>query len=288
LFAVTTSCRGATAEDVIQRESTLAEKTDQGTLYWDVKSNGSTELVIKDAAGNVVTSGVTGQVAYEPLGGVDPEVALEAKGDTGVWLADGPDLDDELTLVSYTLIVKGRPWTGTLHVPSDGTEGLVETAKLNAVAEVKGPHGGTIQVLGKQRFEVVADAGSAQMRVYLVGDAKVRPKHVRFAVDAERPELVELEWDPDGYYVAEVTVERPRAATLVVVDDDDDVRVALIGHRPGVVVMIGAPPVFWVRRDWGPPGRARGHYKGTPWGPPGHGGVRFHGKEGKGGKGKFH
>jgi hypothetical protein len=291
-------CRGATAEDVIERESTLAAKTDVGTLYWDVESSGKADLVIKDSAGQIVKSGVTGQVAYEPLGGVDPEVALEAKGDTGVWHADGPDLDDELTLLRYSLIVKGRPLTGSLHVPKAGTKGLVENAKLNVVAYVKGEHGGAIQVVGEQRFEVVADADSSQTRVYLVGEAKVRPKHVRLAIDADRPELVELTWDAQGYYVAEISVERPRAVTLVVVDVDDDVHVALIGHRPGVVVVANAPPVFWVHRGWGPPGRARGHYKGTPWGPPGHGGVKFrghdghegrgHGDDGHGGKVKVH
>lgn len=282
------ACSKPTAQDIVERDSTVAEGSAQGTLYWDVKSNGQTALVIKDSKGSVVKHGVTGQLSFEPLSGSDPEVSLEAKDDTGVWVADGPRLDDELTLVDYALIVDGRPWTGALHLPRTGTAGLRETARLSAGVDVRGTHGGTIQVIGKARYEVLADSASAQMRVYLVGDAAIRPKHVRLALEADKPELVELEWDPGGYYVADIHAERPRAVTLVVVDSDDHAHVALVGYRPGVVFVVDAAPVFWVRRDWGPPGLARGHYKGTPWGPPGQGGERFHGKEGHGGRMKMH
>lgn len=298
------ACHKSSADDVMTSDATLTQRSTQGTLHWRVRSNGETELVVKDASGKVMTQGVTGQVNFVPESGVDPQVDLKAEADTGVLHADGPDLDGELTLMSYALLVDGKPWTGSLHLPKEGTKGLVASAAAQVSVEASGPHGGSVQVIEKQQYEVVADADTSQTRVYLVGPELKRPKRIKLALDAEHPELVELQWHADGYYVAELHVRRPRAMTLVVLDDDERAHVALVGYRPGAVVVVDAAPVFWVRRGW-EPGLARGHYKGTPMGPPGQGGVivvehaghehdghpvviheeRHH--EGKGGKVKF-
>jgi len=87
----------------------------------------------------------------------------------------------------------------------------------------------------------------------------------------------------DGYYVTTLEVAHtPRKVSLVVVDDDDDAHVMVVGYRPGVILVIDRRPFFWVERGWSHPGLARGHHKGTPWGPPG----QFKGNDDNGHKGK--
>jgi hypothetical protein len=159
------ACRGESADEIVSKPSVLAEGSAQGTLYWDVDPNGDTRVVVKDEKGTVVRQGVTGQLAFTTKSEPKAQtVDLKVDEDTGVARADGPDLEG-LTQMKYTLIVNGKPRTGVLHLPETGTKGLVETATRNvAPSEVAGPHGGTIQIVGEQRYEVVANAESREMR----------------------------------------------------------------------------------------------------------------------------
>src|SRR5258708_831474 len=69
------------------------------------------------------------------------------------------------------------PWARTLHLPPGGTAELVAGAKAAAQVNVDakaGPHGGVIQVVGNERFEVVANESTGEARVYLLDpDLKV-------------------------------------------------------------------------------------------------------------------
>lgn len=300
LIAVATfGCRaGASAEQLIAKESTFAESNAASTLYWNVEADGETRLVVKDGAGSVVKKDVTGQLVFKPEArpsGETQPVVLDEK--TGVARADGPDLDAEITELRYELVVGGTPVSGALHLPKKGTAGL--TANATASGDEKGPHGGAVEVVDGQKYEIVADSESGEARVFLVGAEARRPKKLKLAVQSGEPRVVVLEWHADGYYVAKID-KPPRKATLVVVDDDDDVHVRIVGHRPGVVLVVTERPVFWVQRGWAHPGLARGHHKGTLEGPPGqlekkgHGGpaVVKVGLDNKGkpakGKGKSH
>jgi hypothetical protein len=268
LALATAGCSKAKAEELLASASTFAEKSTVGTLHWNVGSNGLTQLVVKNDGDVVQKGNVTGQLTFVTDDGKKQQtvpLALDEK--SGVLRAEGPELDEQVTEVRYALLLDGKPWTGALHVPKEGTQGLVQAAQSEP-APAKGTHGGEVQVIDGQRYELVADADSGEMRVYLVDGGK-KPKALRLALDADPPQQVKFALHPDGYYAASVDVAKlPRKTTLIVVDDHDAAHVVVVGYRPGVVVVVDRPSVFWVARGWHP-GRGRGHYKGTPFGPPG-------------------
>jgi hypothetical protein len=278
------ACKEASAQELVRDEATLAEKHPEGTLHWKVAEDGKAQLVLQNPAGELVRTGVTGQLQFQGSAGTSPaSVNLVMNEKTGILEADGPDLDAELTELKYTLLVDGKPRTGFLHLPARGTAGLAEVAP-GATGEpatgepAKGEHDGVVQVVGGKKYEMVADSASGLTRVYLVGDHGPRPKKLQLAVDADPPARVNLVWQDEGYYLSEVELRQtPRKVSLVVVDHDSRVHVALIGFRPGVVLAVDARPVFWVRRGW-----ARGHHKGTLHGPPGHAKVHVKDEQGPG------
>ena len=273
----------ASAEDIVKDDATLAEAFTAGTLHWNIGGDGDTELVVTDEAGKVLHGKIMGELSFETADGVET-VKLDEDAEAGVARLNGPDLEGEVTQVKYALVVDGKPIAGALHVPEAGTKGLVK-ASAKAEVDAKGPHGGVVQEVDGARYEVVGDSGTGQARIYLLGDVKVRPKKVKLALDGKSPHVVEADWDEAGYYVAELKVKHPRKVTLVVVDDDDDAHVVLVGHRPGVVIALVPHRHFWVHRGWKRRGLARGHYKGTAAGPPGHYKGHVKGRKGKGKKG---
>ncbi len=267
---VAAGCSRAKAEELLSSASTFAEKSAVGTLHWNVTPGGLAELVVKNDRGVIQKGNVTGQLTFVTDDGKKTQtVPLSLDEKAGVLRAEGPKLDDRVTEVRYALLLDGKPWTGALHVPKEGTEGLTEAARHNSdPSATKGGHGGDVHVIDGQRYELVGDADSGEMRVYLVDGGK-KPKKLELALDADPPRRVELVLHADGYYVASVDVAKlPRKTTLIVVDDHDDTHVVVVGYRPGVVVVVDRPGVFWVARGWHP-GKGRGHYKGTPFGPPG-------------------
>ena len=275
-------CSKAKAEDLIAEAATFAERSSVGTLHWNIASDGEAALVMENPAGAIQRSSVTGQLTFVSEDGKKTKtVPLTLDEKAGVLRGDGPNLDPAVTEIRYALSLNGKPWTGALYLPKSGTKGLVETAKSNPSTSVsKGPNGGDVQVIDGQRFEIVADSGNGETRVYLLDSGK-KPKKLKLALDADPPTQVELMLHADGYYVTTLEVARtPRKVSLVVVDDDDDAHVMVVGYRPGVILVIDRRPFFWVERGWGHPGLARGHYKGTPRGPPGQN------KDGNGHKGK--
>ena len=270
LVFAASGCREANAAELLASASTFAEQSAVGTLHWNVSGDGLAQLVVKNDAGAVQKGNVTGQLTFVTEDGKKTQtVPLALDDKDGVLRAEGPNLDAQVTEVRYALLLDGKPWTGALYVPKEGTKGLAEAAKDDPKPEqAKGSHGGEVHVIDGQRYEVVADGDSGDVRVYLIESSK-KPKKLKLALDTDPPKQVELTLHAEGYYVASVDVEKlPRKTTLIVVDDHDHAHVVVVGYRPGVVVMIDRPNAFWVARDWHP-GRARGHYKGTPFGPPG-------------------
>lgn len=266
------ACKEASAQELVRDEATLAERGAAGTLHWKVAEDGKVQLVVHDPAGKVLSQGVTGQLSFKSDGASPPPLALHQNEKSGVLQADGPDLAPTINEVNYALLINGKPETGVLHLPQHGTKGLVDASRAQAAAEEKGPHGGVVQVVGKQRYELVADSESSAVRVYPVSASAPRPKRLELAVDGDGPDRVVLNWHDEDYYVAELRVRRaPRKLTLLVTDEHDDVHVVLVGHRPGVVVLVDRHPIYWGRRGW-----ARGHHHGELHGPPGKVRVRVH------------
>ncbi len=259
------ACSKATAEEIVASESTFAEQSAAGTLHFNVAPDGKAALVVKNDQGVIQKSNLSGQLTFVNAEGKNA-VPLALDGEAGVLRADGPSLEGDVTEIRYALLLDGKPWKGSLHVPEQGTEGLVETAKSTESAP--GAHGGEIHVIDGERYELVADADSGDMRVYVLGEKK--PKALKLALDVSPPQQVELEWDDEGYYVTSLKgTKLPRKVSLVVIDAHEHAHVIVVGHRPGVVVIVDRTPHWWVHRKWHP-GRGRGHYKGTPFGPPGH------------------
>jgi len=271
LVLILAGCSKISAEELIAEASTFAERSAVGTLHWNVASDGEAALVMQNPSGAIQTRSVTGQVTFVGEEGKKTEtVALTLDEKNGVLRGDGPTLDPEVTELRYTLSLDGKPWSGALHLPKSGTSGLVESAKSNpSQSAARGPNGGDVQVIDGQRFEIVADSSSGETRVYLLDSGK-KPKKLKLALDTDPPRQIELTLDTDGYYVTTIDVSRtPRKISLVVIDDDDDAHVIVVGYRPGVILIVGRRHVFWAERGWGHRGLARGHHKGTPWGPPG-------------------
>jgi hypothetical protein len=186
-------------------------------------------------------------------------VPLVVDAKTGLLIAAGPKLEADLTEVSYTLTVSGKPWSGVVHVPVGGTTALVASAK--ATAEVKlpdetvGPHGGSIQVVGNERLEMVADADTGVTRVYVL-DVNLKPVRVekralRMGFVAKTTTFVNFDPEPSGFYFT----ARLGAAVLNPLRVTASLRVgavthaAIWGYRPGVriyapsaVVKVAAAP----------------------------------------------
>lgn len=93
-----------------------------------------------------------------------------------------------------------------IHVPVGGTAALVASAKVTAEAklpdETAGPHGGTIQIVGDDRLEMVAEADTGRTRVFVL-DVNLQPvtietRTLRMGFVAERSELVTFVPAPSG------------------------------------------------------------------------------------------
>ena len=130
----------------------------------------------------------------------------------GYLVATGPALQDDLTEMDYELTVEGSPWTGVLFVPRGGTQAAEADAKADSAAiagltQTTGPNGGQIQVIGGERYEVVADRNTQEMRMYLLGPSYevVDPgeRVIRMGYVTTYPETLVLVREPGAnYYVA--------------------------------------------------------------------------------------
>lgn len=284
---VVVGCDEPDAEELIAKESTIAEHQQGGTIFVHVEGDGEAQLVVKNSAKTVVTRGVEGRVVVsDDAGGAPTEVELKADPERGVFTAKLPPLDAPATTVTYALVMDGKTLKGSLVLPEGGTAELAEASVAKEDDLEKGERGGVVQEVAGAKMEVVADSSSGEVRVYPF-DAAERPEKIELAVDVRGDsERIELEWDAEGYFVADFRPGWvPRKTTLIVTGGDADVHVALVGLRAGVVFDVTRRPVYWEHRKWKHRGLARGHYKGTRRGPPGH---DDRGKKGKHDHGSKH
>jgi hypothetical protein len=175
-------------------------------------------------------------------------MAPDAK--TGLLVGAGPKLEADLTEVGYTVTVDGKPWTGTLHLPPGGTAELVANARAAADLNLEGkvgPHGGVIQVVGDDRFEIVAaDDASGEVRVYLLDPdlnvIAVGERKVTLGVVADAPEIVVLAPEPEAnlYLRGKLKAKVDPVRITLAVRQGASVKVALVGYRPGLHVVVGA------------------------------------------------
>jgi len=261
--SATAEAKAAPGSSEMTPESTIVEESDQGTITWSVTPEGHVEAVVKGTDGNPVTRDVTGLVTWPGDAGDDIE-HLTVNAD-GHLVAQGPALEADLTEIDYDLVVSGKPWSGTLHVPRGGTRAIEADAQAGAAVEVpagkKGPNGGTIQIIGARPVELVADKVTGEVRVYFLGPNfevidPPEPPRVRLGYVADEVETIELVREPGQlYWVGGVRSRIDPVRVTLAVGFGADVHVGIVGWSFGMSLGVGvrAPVIpLWVERGWAP------------------------------------
>jgi hypothetical protein len=257
-----------TAEN-ISAEDAITEQHDAAAVTWSVGTDGKVKARLKAPDGAPIEDGVTGTVTAKPAGKdakpVTAKLVFDAKA--GLYTAELPKLEADLTEVSYDVSVKGKPVKGAWHLPKGGTRELSATAKVTAEVKVpegkKGPNGGVIQVVGDDLLEIAADAKTGETRVYVLDDdlkpMPVGKRRVKIGVVASAPEVVVLSAEPQGlYFTGKLNIRsNPNKLTVVLQEEEAaEPVVVLCGWHPGVVVVVGpsAPSLgLFVAVGWGAP-----------------------------------
>jgi len=244
-------------------DDVLIETHEKASIAWSVTSDGAVSAQVKTPDGQPVTEKVEGTIRWKSATGEAKSASLVSDPKKGVLVAQGPRLEADLTELEYTVTKDGAPLTGTLHLPPGGTAAIVADAKVSAsvtvAADAKGPHGGVIQVVGDDRVEVVSEEGGEEVRVYVLNEklepVEVGDRTITIAVVSERgPEVVVLTpIEGKVYFVGKWRVVGEPARVTVVVRRPGRVRVAIIGWRPGVVLIVGrsAPRIKVRVKAWG-------------------------------------
>jgi hypothetical protein len=220
----------------------LVEQHDDGSVAWRIDPDGKVRAVASTTAGVPIKQDLGGTLVYK-LDGEPRTVPLVMDARTGVLTAAGPKLEADLTEVDYTITVAGKPWSGVMHVPAGGTAALVANASVTAEAKLPeqtvGPHGGTIQIVGDDRLEMVAEGDSGRTRVFVL-DANLQPvtleaRTLRMGFIAERSELVTFVPEPSGlFFVGRIGHAFNPLQVTVALGFGGVTRAAIWGYHPGV------------------------------------------------------
>jgi hypothetical protein len=257
VFALAPACSktqetvaGVEAEAAVNADlgaEALVEEHDEGNVAWRIDGDGQVKAAVTATATGRVKQDVGGTLVYKMPSGEPKTVPLVLDAKTGLLVAAGPKLEADLTEVDYTVTVSGKPWSGVMHVPVGGTAALVTTAKATAEVKLpeKGPHGGTLQVVGEDRLEMVSDPGG-EVRVYVL-DADLKPRirtsgSIRLGFVGTRAETLVLAPATAGaYFVGRVGGVFDPFKLTVSANFGGTTHVALWGYRPGI--RIYATPV---------------------------------------------
>jgi hypothetical protein len=260
--SVVAACKGGDAPPpAIDEQGAVREQHANAVVTFLVTPDGAVWARVKRGDTVVDPEKMEGRLRVQPLGRetAPAEHKLAKKAD--LLHADIGKLDGELTEIAYDVSVGDTAMQGILHVPSGGTKELVENAavaaKADIKADVKGPHGGVVQVVGEHVVEIVGKKDSGEVRVFLLDDDRkavaIGRQRVKLAVVGGKSEVLELKVDEKKqYFYGTLGVKSNPSKITVVVDEGNDVDVALVGYAPGSVVVVGpsAPvvAVFVVER----------------------------------------
>jgi hypothetical protein len=256
-------CHKQAAEpaDPIPADSAVTEAGENGTVSWDVESDGKIRGTLKDKDGHPVTKDIIGTMIWP--GEVADEERDIALDENGALVASGPPLADDLTEIDYALTVDGSPWNGTLHVPRGGTKAIDDDAKVAAQLTVPagklGPNGGTIQYIGGTPVEMVADSTSREMRLYVLDsnynviDPGERTFRLGYAADYSGMQVLVRE-PGANYYVGPWYAGYNPYRVTVAMGYGGEVHVGIVGWRWGESLRWGvyAPIGFVGVRGWAP------------------------------------
>jgi hypothetical protein len=241
-------CSSEEKVEVATPEDAIVEEHEGGSVAFSVAGDGKVRAAVSGPDGKPIKEKVSGTLAWKADAAAEPKtVPLDLDAKAGVLVAAGPKLEADITQVGYTVTVDGKPWSGTLHLPAGGTAELVASAKAGAEASASldgkvGPHGGVIQIVGEDRFEIVADEVSGEVRVYLL-DADLNivamgDRKITLAVVGDASQVIVLEPDLDGglYLKGKWNLQAdPIKITLAVrANAGAKVNVAIVGFRPNM------------------------------------------------------
>jgi hypothetical protein len=240
----------------ISADSAITEKNDTAEVTWSISPDGQVVARVRNKDDLPITDGVSGTLTVKPASGGQP-VAVPLTMKDGYLTGQMPKLDADLTEVGYDLDVEGAKIKGVMHLPRGGTQELVESAKEAAAAkkiapDAKGPNGGVVQVVGDDIVEVVADKDSGAVRMYMLDDdlkpIPVGKRKGKLAFGGAAPEIVELNPDPGGMFLAGKCVGKVQPVKITIeVIDGDEIDVAIYHYVPGGIIVVGpAAPVVAV------------------------------------------
>jgi hypothetical protein len=248
VFSAATSPACKRSTQVADMNAALTEQGDDGSVAWDIDRDGKIRALVMSPSGEVMKSDATGTVTVKGEDGTKT-VMLTQDPETGVLQGQGPKLKGEITEVNYALKVRGKDSNGLLYVPEGGTRELNESAKTSARIAIpdgkRGPHGGTIQVVGEDRVELVGDPSSKELRVYLLDDqwkqVQVDQRKVKVALVSDQPEVIILTPEPGGAYLkGKMTGEHDPVKITISLTTNGQTHVAFVGYQPGAHVVVGA------------------------------------------------
>lgn len=246
------SSEQSTPQQTTGAEGSVVQEHEGGSIEWSIGADGKVAARVADAAGKAVPKDkLSGTLAWKATAVAEAKaIALDYDAKAGALVAAAPKLEADVTEVGYTVTVDGKPWSGTLHLPPGGTAELSAGAKASAEASAGvegkvGPHGGVVQVVGDDRYEIVSDEASGEVRVYVLGpDLKVvavGDRTVTLGVIGEASEVVALAASADGkFLVGKWSVKGDPVRITLVVRAGGKVTVAVVGHKPGASVHFAA------------------------------------------------
>lgn len=223
----------------------LVETFDRGSIAWNVSADGQVVAHVTDEGGKDVSKTTKGSIEWTE--GSDVKRAdLVWNDKASALVAQGPAPKGELTEIRYVLEPQGAPVHGVLDVPEGGLASLRADGEAAAKIDVSGvtaPHGGVVQVVGDQRVEIVADADSDEVRVYVL-DTSFKPTvavdaKITIAVGGASPEVIVLTAaDGGAHFVGHwhVTGEPPRLT--ISVRRAGKAHVAVVGWKPGAKLIV--------------------------------------------------
>jgi hypothetical protein len=274
VVALSSGCKKDAAAIASIGSDSVVAQFDVGKVGLSVGADGAVKAAVESPDGKPISKDATGTVAFKTTGATEAKsVPLAFDGSSGALTAAGPKLDGDLTEVSYSINAGGKTLADTVFLPAGGTAQLAADAKattttsastgaaagatataggtaaagVGAAAAASGPHGGTVQVVGTDKLEVVSD-GTDQVRVYVLAadgttTVPVEKRVVTIGVVGAAPETVVLAAEPGGRYLRGVWHVHGDPMHLTIAcraDANAQEKVALVGYTPGAAMVVGA------------------------------------------------
>jgi hypothetical protein len=237
------STKSTAAAAEFSTSDALIEALPFGTVAWNVRVDGTIEASVKaeDAART------TGLIQWRE-GDEEKTANLTEDPAKHTLVATGPKLSADVTDIRYTLQHDDKSVDGVLQVPPGGTAQLVADSKATPSIDegAVGPHGGTVQAVGDDRLEIVAEG--TDVHVFLV-DAKLqaiaspsddgRTITIAAAEDST-PHTITLTFDASlGAFTAKWTLAEDPTRMTIAVKKGNVVHATLAGWKPGLALAIG-------------------------------------------------